>query len=699
MKNSVALLATLLISAFCAAQNEVTQDTITNKLEEIEVKGKEKIFKNKNGTTKIDVANSVFKSATNAVDLLAKLPNVQISLNKESITVVGKGNPLLYIDNQRASLNDFNTLSVDDIKSIEIIKNPDSKYEAEGKVVIRIKRKFSKTDRFMVNLSETVSFKKRFNNSLGINSNFKKNRLELKTNFNYNALNIWERHDMSYQIPEAAISSNYDVEAYTQRPQFIFGGGLFYKINEEDYFSFNANAKLQNDTFGINTKTLNIQDETETKNVTASDNDDTRNFINSFVNYSKKIKLIDTQFFTGIQYSNFSKNMNTIVENNENNSQFTVAQNRKQKFEVAVFSGRTDFEKVFKNEMKLEMGGVFLNAEAKTHLNVIDYANSVQNRSNYSFKEMNTSGYSQLSGKIKKIEYNAGLRIENTTIKGKYDDGILAVKKNYTHFFPKLQVSVPIDSTKTLTLNYAKNITRPNYSSTNQGATYINPYFIYSSNINLNPAITNEIGVDFQWKDKSVSMIYYKNSNPVYANFSYDSQNNILTYNEKNFKQASGINLDFTLPFTYKIWTMNNNLSFVLNTIEDEQALQKESKPYMYYYSNTMFTLPKQYTISLTVWGMTNQKEGVFKINQPRFIMDVAISKTFFDNWECVLNFNDISRSSIYQQNFTINNISSKANYYMDAREIALSVKYSFGKISKSEFKEKSINENSNRIK
>ncbi|MFC7772846.1 outer membrane beta-barrel protein [Flavobacterium sp. GCM10027622] len=699
MKNTILLIITLLINTFCAAQHEVVQDTLTQKLEEVEVKGKEKLFKSKNGITKIDVANSVFKSATNAVDLLSKLPSIQLSPNKESISIIGKGIPLLYIDNQKAYLNDLNALSVDDIKSIEIIKNPDSKYEAEGKVVLRVNRKLSKTDRFKVTLSETASLKKRFNNSFGITSSFKKNRLELKTNFNYNAHNIWERHDMSCQIPESNISSNYDVEAYTKRPQFIFGGGLFYKINDDDYFSWNANAKLQNDLFRINTMTLNLQDQTETKYVTRSNNDDTRNFINSFVNYSKKIKFIDTQFFTGIQYSNFSKNMHTIVQNNQNDSQFLLAQKRNQQFDVAVFSGRTDFEKVFKNDIKLEIGGVFLNADAKTNLNVIDYTNSDQNSSHYSFNEMNISGYSQLSGKIKKIDYNVGLRIENTAIKGKYDTGIIAVKKNYTHYFPKVEVSFALDSTKLVSIDYAKSITRPNYSNTNQGATYINPYFIYSNNINLNPAITNEFAINFEYKDKAVSLIYYKNSDPVHANFSYNSQNNILTYNEKNFKQSSGVSLDFTLPFSYKIWTMNNSVSFILNTIKDNQALQNGSKPYLYYYSNNMFSLPKEYMISLTAWGMSHQKEGVFGINQPKFLLDVALTKTFFNNWVCTLNYNDVFRNSKYQQSFTINNISSKANYYMDTREIALSVKYSFGKISKSEFKEKSINENGNRIK
>ena len=39
------------------------------------------------------------------------------------------------------------------------------------------------------------------------------------------------------------------------------------------------------------------------------------------------------------------------------------------------------------------------------------------------------------------------------------------------------------------------------------------------------------------------------------------------------------------------------------------------SKPYLYYYSNNEFKLPKDYTISLTAWGLTEQKEGVFERN------------------------------------------------------------------------------------
>jgi len=113
-------------------------------LEEVKVVKEVKAFTNKNGNIKVDVSNSIFNSIPNAVDLLAKLPKIQISSDKESITVIGKGTPIIYIDNQMVSMNDLNALPVDDIKTIEIVNNPSSKYEASGRVVILITRKLTK---------------------------------------------------------------------------------------------------------------------------------------------------------------------------------------------------------------------------------------------------------------------------------------------------------------------------------------------------------------------------------------------------------------------------------------------------------------------------------------------------------------------------------------------------------------------------
>ncbi len=690
----------LILPSLALAQNEIKQDTISKKIEEIVIKNEKNFMTNKNGNLKVDVANSILKSVPNVIDLLSKLPNVIIGVNKETISVVGKGNPLIYIDNQRVSINDLNTLSVDEIKSIEIINNPSAKYEAEGRVVILITRKLSKKEGFKIDFTETTSIKKRFNNYLGINASVKKKKLEIKGNFNYNQLNIWEGHNIKYEIPEANIISNYDVEAYTKRPQFIFGSGLFYKINEDDYFSISGNARIQKDIFGINTKTFNKQNNIENNILTRSNNDNNRVYLNSFANYSKKIKSINAQWFSGIQFSNFNQETITLVENSFNNYGFLKTQNRNQKFNVSVISGRTDLEKTFKNEMKLEVGGLFLSADAKTDLDVLSFDNAVSTTSKYKFNEQNISGYSQVSGKVKKLQYSAGFRIENTNIIGKYTkESLPLIKKEYTNFFPKAQLDIPIDSSKTITLNYSKSITRPNYSATNNGATYINPYFIYGSNINLDPTIKDEVAANFQNKDKSIRLSYYKNSNPVYGDFIYDNSQNILTFSQKNFDKESGFVIDFTIPFTYKFWTVNNSLSFILNKIEDKLAIQNTTKPYLYYYTNHVFKLPKDYTVSTTVWGLTTQYEGVYERRQPEFIMDLAISKTFFKKWDCTCGFNDVFKNFVYKENFTINKISSKSNYLSDTHEISFGIRYSFGKMKNSEFNEKNINDDENRIR
>lgn len=697
LPHCLSIVICLLISNFGFAQNTIVKDSVATKLEEVNIIGIKKTFTTKNGTIKVDVANSILNAVPNTLDLLAKLPKITISSDREQISIVGKGTPLLYIDNQKATLNDLNALGVDDIKTIEIIHNPSSKFEAEGRAVILIVRKFSKKEGVKVDLSEVTSFKRLFNNYLGMNSSFKKNRLEWKANFNYNDLNVWESHRMNYQIPAAGISSNYNVTAVTGRPQFIFGGGLFYKINEEDYFSFSINNRMQKDIFGIDASTYNQQNNQENTVLTESDNDETRAFTNSFVNYSKKIKAINTQLFVGFQFSNFNQDISTQVANNFNQTLLEWTQNRDQKFDVAVYSGRIDLEKKFKNEMKLEIGGLHLAADARTDFKIEDL--NTNSSTNYIFKEENTAAYSQLSGTLKKVSYSFGLRAENTAINGAFKKAQAPlIAKNYTNFFPKIALNFSIDSTKAIALNYAKTIVRPNYSSTSQGTAYINPYFLYGKNTNLDPTITDEIAVNFDYHDKSIRLGYYQTSHPVYGNFTFDSEHKVLTLSDKNFDKEAGFNVELNLPFAYKFWSSTNSLSFISNTITDNSAVQLAAKPYLYCYSNQTFTLPSSITVSLTAWGVTRQKEGVFERNA-RVILDASTSKTFFKNWICTLSFNDIFRNMIFKERFTINGVTSQSRYLTDAHEVSIAIKYSFGSIKEAQYKEKDVDENSNRIR
>lgn len=100
----------------------------------------------------------------------------------------------------------------------------------------------------------------------------------------------------------------------------------------------------------------------------------------------------------------------------------------------------------------------------------------------------------------------------------------------------------------------------------------------------------------------------------------------------------------------------------------------------------------------MNFWGLTKQYTGVFETD-PMFIVDVAVSKNFFKNWNCTFSCNNIFKNNIQTEQFTINSINSKARYVVDNHEISIAIKYSFGKVKETEFKEKNIDENSNRIR
>ncbi|MFV8328099.1 outer membrane beta-barrel protein [Flavobacterium sp. ZS1P14] len=698
IKNNIIALC-LFISGFGYGQNETPKDSISNKLSEVIVSAPTKLFTNKNGNSKVDIANSIYNSIPNTIDLIAKLPNIQVSVDKENITVIGKGNPLLYIDNQKVGMNDLNTLAVDDIKTIEIISNPSSKFEAAGRAVILITRKFSKKEGFQTIVSEVASFKKYFNNYLEISASLKKNKLEFKTNFNYNQIKVWESNGNDFMIPSRTIISNYLATAVTKRPQFIFGGGIFYKINEVDYWSLNFSRRTQKDIFDILTDTYNQQQSIINRIRTLNLNDEYRNFSNGYINYNHKIKSVDGILFSGFQYSRFNQQVASTITNNYNNTSFELSQNRNQKISIAVFSGKSDFEKEFGNKMKLELGTLYLQADSNTNFLVENVNPSITINSDYNYNETNIAAYSQLSGSVKKVKYFFGLRAENTIAKGKYQaENSLLIDKNYINLFPKATIEIPMDSTNTINLNYAKSISRPNFSTTSQVSAYINPYFVWSNNINLDPTITDEVAVSYQYGDKSVKVSCNKIINPVYYGSSYDSSQNVLTLKTTNFEKETGFNLEFSIPFKYKFWTTTNTLNFILSKIEDKQAIVNDTKPYLYYYSNHSFKLPKEIKVSLTGWGLTRQQQGIFE-RSALFTIDFAISNTLFKQFDCTISYNDIFRQMKYHEDFTINNITAKGIYYTDANLVSFSIKYSFGKIKNTEFKEKNIDENSSRIR
>lgn len=130
----------------------------------------------------------------------------------------------------------------------------------------------------------------------------------------------------------------------------------------------------------------------------------------------------------------------------------------------------------------------------------------------------------------------------------------------------------------------------------------------------------------------------------------------------------------------------------------DSGATFAGAKPYLYLYTNHQLQIAKDTSLVIGAWALGKRQEGIFKRNGMA-VFEASISKTFFEKWDCTLRFNDITRAMNFEESYALNGVAAEGVYFVDAREMALSIKYRFGGAKESNFKSKDVDANLKRIK
>ena len=110
----------------------------TQTLKGVTVKGERPLFRMSDDAFVTLVEGSFLSKIGTGNDVLAHVPGV--IRNGNSIEVIGRGTPLIYINGrQMRNKNELDQLSSDQIKDVEVVMTPGAKYDATVKAVIRIK--------------------------------------------------------------------------------------------------------------------------------------------------------------------------------------------------------------------------------------------------------------------------------------------------------------------------------------------------------------------------------------------------------------------------------------------------------------------------------------------------------------------------------------------------------------------------------
>lgn len=678
---------------------EIINDT---QLTEIVVEAQKKLIERKVDRLVFNVENAIMATGGDALDALKITPGIQVQNDK--IAMIGKSGMAVMIDDRLIQLsgdelaNFLRTIPSDHIKSIEIIRTPPAKYDAQGNSgLINIKLKTAKKDSWNALLGS--SYLQRFypTTSMQGSFNYNKNNWTVQAAINggnatrrnvdqgktYFEDELWSTNNPR-KIEQDYISTRLGID-YQLSPKWNTGLlylGNFYKMDiVED--SQTTRSDYEFDKVNSYIKSLS--------NSQTKPDQNSFNWHNSYNFDTLGTKLsMDLDYFS---YKNKDqrdyKGSQWDADQTSIPNTYFAGLNTNQK-KLSNFSAKFDVELPSK-WANWTLGGKFSKTNTQNDLTFYDKQTGIpvldlSQTNSFDYTEANEALYVGLNKEINpKWEAQLGLRLEATQTEGyslNYDQ---TTKKDYLQWFPTFYLVYKANQNNSLALDYSKRINRPNYEQLNPFRINENPFVYIEGNPMLQPALRHNFTVSHTYKEKWINQLY-------------------ISKEVDGFEQVSIIDLNTSItqiiPLNYlKVYSFGLSETYTFNTWSWWSSVNTLDVSYLNAKSSIPYTLKKN-----EGWNATFSTNNDFILNQNKTLL---MSLNYWVNFPGVSSFYTESGTSSLAMgvkvllldkkltlNLTANDIFSgqrglstsktngvKISYrnYYDSQSIRLAVNYSFG--------------------
>jgi len=349
-------------------------------LKGVQILEKKLAFEIDGDNTKINVSNSIFESSSSVNEILSKSPGVVVS--GTDISVIGRGNTLIYIENKLSTVDALKAIPVSQIESIEIIRNPDASYEAAGMAVILVHLKDLGLNGFQGKIlgHYTKAFYQLGYFDANINLHINKISLRASANTNFGSTGVQRVDHLqtnTAQTPYTADASFNEKTYLNFVSNYLLG--LKYQLKPKHSVSFEYNGN--NSPYDIDVTTKISQNfENDTININAQDFSTSPWKTDVFsANYIWKYDSIGSNLFIGGTYTSVlrsyrdSINESSLKQSIETLSHSISEGNNFDRLNI----GQIDFTKNFQNGSKLKIGAKYSASISSTYINF----NTVRNDS------------------------------------------------------------------------------------------------------------------------------------------------------------------------------------------------------------------------------------------------------------------------------------------------------------------------------
>jgi iron complex outermembrane recepter protein len=686
------------------------QRAMEKQLAEVTVVSKLLFVEKKIDRTIINPDALISNAGTNALELLEKSPGIQVDMNGV-ISLKGKQGVVVYIDDKPTYLsaadlaNYLRSVSTSSIGQIEIMTNPPAKYDAAGNAgVINIKLKRTKTEGFNggINTSYGQGVYARNNNS--INFNYRINKFNFFTNASYNINNSYQDLYIkrSYYKANGDLNSLFNQNSYIKRSPSgaNLKLGLDYYINKQSTMGVMLSG-FQNINKTTTTNQAELYDANSSLlNTVTAISPSKRRFRNGSINlnYSYKPGTKGREWLFNLDQIHYGSNINQSLVNsiflpgNVFVSKTNLISDLPATIDIQ--TAKADYIYPVKNGERWEVGmkTSFISTTNTAHF--FDEENNIRSINNdfsnsFNYRENINAAYLNYSLEKKQFSIQAGLRFENTSIKGnQFGNSVRkdsSFKRPYNSVFPTFYVLYKLDTIgkHQLGFSYGRRIDRPNYQDMNPFTYPLDRFTLYAGNPFLQPTFSNNFELSHTYKNNittTLQVSYVKNV----ISETIEQSTTVFYSRPGNIGKQASYSLSVNGTFKpWKWWTLQLYTEVSRNVFTSTLYGQNLNNTGTFWYigPTNQFQISKTWTAELNGSYQTSVYYGQF-ILIPVWQMSAGVAKKIMKQKASIkLNLSDVFYTN--QPGGDIQSLSNSAASwlsYLDSRVISLSFSYRFNK-------------------
>ncbi|WP_299986739.1 outer membrane beta-barrel family protein [uncultured Pontibacter sp.] len=665
----------------------------------------------------VSVEGTALAQGSTAYEVLEKSPGVWVDQDG-NITLNGKPGVQVMINGKQSYLsgkqlqNLLQGMSAENLKDVEIITNPSSRYDAEGASgIININLKKNESFGMNGNVYAGYQYNRLHSYNTGFDLSHKAGKWNTTAGLDFARRMNYRDMEMERIFNDPAGSSFFDQEGYEERERIAptLRLGTDYDINDRHSVGFMSNLFYNSNEGIFNTESILRRPVAANSRQISATNEHASTYRNGTFNlhYNGKLDTLGTTLSADIDYARITdetdfvfKNTQRTLDGNELVSQEHLTSYNPTGYDI--LSGKVDFGKKLGKDGKLELGVKASHVVSDNELLFYEITDGRQvldtrRTSHFVYTENIFAGYANYSGKLSENwKIMAGLRAEQTVSEGNSITLNDITKRDYLDLFPSLFLQQKVSDDYQVSYKYSRRINRPYYGQLNPFIFYLDPYTWSQGYPNLKPQYTNSFEVTQTLKQRYNLMLGYSVTTDFIGEIpTYNSEDNTTVFGQRNIENYKNVYGTLVAPVQLSgKWEMNNTATLAYQRYTKDVNAQNVVNDQVLFFlqSNQNIQLPKNLRMELNAGFQGPAVYGLYEIKS-QWWLDAGLKRTFMDDRLTLsVNATDIFRTRELRVKTLLDGNLNAIDQYQGAQSIRVNLRYNFAKGKAFEAKKRNIN-------